>query len=57
MWNSLDTAHVKVQKKTKRINIDFPEKMLDKIDSEAQKIGVARSALIKLWLAEKLEHA
>ncbi|MFH1878630.1 MAG: CopG family antitoxin [Candidatus Omnitrophota bacterium] len=57
MWDFLYTRRVKVHKNVRRINIDFPETMLEQIDEEAHKIGVARSALIKLWLAEKLEHA
>jgi len=57
MWKFLDVAKAKVHRKIRRVNIDFPEKLLERIDAEASKIGVARSALIKLWLAEKLEHA
>ncbi len=56
MWNFLDASKAKVHRKIRRVNIDFPEKLLTRIDKEANRIGVARSALIKLWLAEKLEH-
>ena len=57
MWDFLDSAKAKVHRKIRRVNIDFPEKLLNRTDEEASRIGVARSALIKLWLAEKLEHA
>ena len=57
IWEHLDTSKAKFYRKIQRVNIDFPKAMLEKIDDEAHKIGVARSALIKLWLSEKLEHA
>ncbi len=52
----LDVSKAKANKKIQRINIDFPIFLLAEIDKEARKIGVARSALIKLWLSEKLKH-
>ncbi len=39
----------------KRINIDVPLWMLQKIDLEASKLGVTRQSIIKFWVAEKLE--
>ncbi len=39
------------------VNIAFPTWMIESIDRESAKLGVARQSLIKLWLAEKLpEH-
>lgn len=38
----------------KRVNIDFPEWMLKKIDLSASQLGVPRQSLIKVWLAELL---
>jgi len=38
----------------KRINIDFPTWMVDKLDEEARHIGVSRQAIIKTWLADKI---
>ncbi len=52
----LDTAKVKVTKQFHRINVDFPEAFIQQIDLEAQKIGVARTALIKMWIAERLNN-
>ena len=51
----LDRKNVKVNRKMRRINIDIPTVLLGAIDKEANKIGVARTALIKLWLAEKTQ--
>ena len=39
----------------RRVNVDFPNWMVEKLDKEARKIGVTRQSLIKLWLADKLE--
>lgn len=56
MGDFLDTKNAKTNRKIQRINIDFPVSFLKKIDEEATKIGVARTALIKMWLAERLER-
>jgi len=37
-----------------RISIDFPVNILEKVDHEAAKIGVTRTSLIKMWVAEQL---
>jgi hypothetical protein len=39
----------------KRVNVDFPNWMVESLDREAKKRGVTRQSLIKLWLADKLE--
>jgi hypothetical protein len=51
----LDTSRAKVNKKVQRVNIDFPTDFSSRIDREADKVGVARTALIKMWLAEHLK--
>lgn len=38
-----------------RISLDIPAQMLKNLDREATRIGVARQALIKVWLAERLD--
>ncbi len=38
----------------KRVNVDFPIWMLQKIDQTAKRLGVPRQSLIKVWLAERL---
>jgi hypothetical protein len=40
----------------KRINVDFPEWMIDSLDKEANRIGTTRQSLIKFWVADKLDH-
>jgi len=41
--------------KPRRVNVDFPEWMVHSLDKEAQRLGVSRQAIIKMWLAERLE--
>jgi hypothetical protein len=41
--------------KPKRVNVDFPSWMVARLDGEAQRLGVTRQALIKMWIAERLE--
>ncbi len=37
------------------IEITFPQWMVAALDKEAQRLGVQREAIIKLWLAERLD--
>ncbi len=39
----------------KRVNVDFPLWMIHLLDKEARRLGVSRQAVIKIWLAERLE--
>jgi hypothetical protein len=39
---------------TKRVNVDFPSWMVQSIDREANRLGVTRQSLIKMWLADRL---
>jgi hypothetical protein len=41
----------------KRVNVDFPVWMISSLDKEAQRLGVPRQSVIKLWVAERLEKA
>ncbi len=41
----------------KRVNVDMPQHMIAKLDIQARKRGVTRQALIKMWLADRLETA
>lgn len=38
----------------KRVNVDFPVWMIRSLDKEAKRLGVARQAIIKVWVAERL---
>jgi hypothetical protein len=40
----------------KRINMEIPVWMLEALDRESKRLGVTRQAIIKLWLAERLEQ-
>jgi hypothetical protein len=39
----------------KRVNVDLPAWVVNRLDSEAQRLGLTRQALIKMWIAERLE--
>lgn len=41
----------------KRVNVDFPSWMVDRLDREAKRLGVTRQSVIKVWLSERLEQA
>ena len=41
----------------RRINVDFPVWMIERLDREAKHLGVTRQAIIKVWLAERLERS
>ena len=39
----------------RRVNVDFPLWMIEGLDQKARTLGVARQALIKFWIAERLK--
>jgi len=41
----------------KRVNVDFPEWMVESLDKEARRLGVTRQSIIKVWVAQRLEKA
>lgn len=41
---------------SRRVNVDFPPWMVDSLDREAKRLGVTRQSVIKVWIAERLEH-
>lgn len=51
----LDLKSLKVEYPTQRINIDIPEEMLLQIDKEATRIGIPRTSLLKVWIAERID--
>ena len=51
-----DTSKIRmINEEPKRVNIDFPAWMVESLDKEARHIGVSRQAIIKMWLAERLQ--
>ena len=41
----------------RRVNVDFPKWMIERLDKEANRLGVTRQSVIKIWLSECLEKA
>ncbi|MDC9728658.1 MAG: CopG family transcriptional regulator [Methyloprofundus sp.] len=57
IMSNLDLSTLKrPNQKQKRVNVDFPVWIVDSLDKEANRIGVTRQSIIKLWLAERLEE-
>ncbi len=51
-----DTSKIRmINEEPKRVNIDFPSWMVKSLDKEAKHVGVSRQAVIKMWLAERLQ--
>lgn len=40
---------------SKRVNVDLPAAMLRRLDLKASQLGLTRQALVKYWLAERLD--
>jgi hypothetical protein len=38
-----------------RINVDFPVWMIKSLDNEADRLGIPRQSLIKVWISEAIE--
>jgi hypothetical protein len=52
-WNSGRASAVA----TKRVNVDFPQWMVQRLDQEAKRLGITRQALIKTWVADRIDRA
>ena len=46
----------RVNQQPRRVNVDFPVWMVASLDREADRLGISRQALIKVWIAERLER-
>lgn len=42
--------------KPKRVSVDFPEWMVQGLDKAAQRLGITRQSLIKVFISEKLKE-
>ncbi|TVR56291.1 MAG: CopG family transcriptional regulator [Puniceicoccaceae bacterium] len=40
----------------RRVNIDFPEWVIEELDAQSKVIGVSRQSLIKLWISERIQR-
>ena len=51
----LDLARARrINQKPRRVNVDFPEWMIQSLDKEADRLGVTRQSIIKVWISERL---
>ena len=48
--------HFDASTASRRILVDFPEWMLESLDSEARHLGISRQAVIKFWINEKIRE-
>ena len=55
-FDALDLESATVHSPMQRINLDLPKQLLHQIDNEANRIGVPRTSVIKLWISEKLSE-
>ncbi len=39
-----------------RVNVDFPVWMVQELDRESERRGVARQALVKMWIADRIDQ-
>lgn len=46
----------RINQEPRRVNVDFPAWMVTSMDREADRLGISRQALIKVWIAERLER-
>ena len=51
----LDLSSARRPNRRRRVNVDLPEWMIESLDGEAQRLGVSRQALIKVWIADRLK--
>ena len=52
----LDLARAKrTNQRPQRVNVDFPSWMIHSLDKEADRLGVTRQSIIKVWISERLK--
>lgn len=57
MEDALDFARARRPNlESRRVNVDFPAWVVEGLDRQAKRLGVTRQSLIKMWIAQKLEH-
>ena len=40
----------------RRVNVDLPIWMIENLDREAERVGVTRQSIIKVWLSERIKE-
>jgi hypothetical protein len=51
----LDKAVIE-EPRVKRVNVDFPDQVVAKLDRHAASMGITRQSLIKVWIFERLKE-
>ena len=39
----------------RRVNVDFPAWMIERLDKEARRLGVTRQSIIRVWIADRVQ--
>lgn len=50
------TTAKRSNRKTRKVNVDLPEWMIVSLDAEADRLAINRQAVIKTWLAERIDE-
>ena len=50
------TEYLDLQTAIKKVNVDFPIWMVNKLDEEASRLQIPRQAIIKMWIDEKIQQ-
>ena len=53
---NVSSAH-RPAREVRRVNVDLPIWMIESLDTKAVRVGVTRQSIIKMWLAERLDHS
>lgn len=51
------TKSIRPGQVSKRVNVDFPEWMIQLLDKESKRLGITLQSIIKFWIAEKLKES
>lgn len=51
-WSSARRPNLE---KAGRVNVDFPAWVVAALDAQAARLGITRQAVIKVWIAERLD--
>lgn len=46
----------RTNQEAKRVNVDFPSWMIHSLDKEADRLGVTRQSIIKVWISDRLKE-
>ena len=47
----------RINQEQRRVNVDFPSWMIHSLDKEADRLGVTRQSIIKVWISERLQKS